>query len=265
MSRTTGPAVAAWIGADVVTRAEVATEVDRLRAGPFGARLPPDDGSAAARQFRRWVAQRVVLRRLLDAELAAFGPPADAGPPATPDPALLGAAAADVLATSAAARAVFAAVTADVRVAEQEVRDYYARNPDRFRRSARWTLRHAFHPTDPEPLAGRLPTAPPVVAAPDSLPAAVAAAARAAGHPPVTAGPVRSPLGWHLVALDAEHPPTVVPYPQARAQIAAHLLDRARQRAFARWLDARCATLVRLTPGYEHPADPCHPDATHRH
>jgi len=30
-------------------------------------------------------------------------------------------------------------------------------------------------------------------------------------------------------------------------------------------LDARCATLVRLTPGYEHPADPRQPDATHRH
>jgi [acyl-carrier-protein] S-malonyltransferase len=93
----------------------------------------------------------------------------------------------------------------------------------------------------------------------------VTAAARTAGDPPATAGPVRSRLGWHLVAVEAIDPPAVLPYPAAREQIAAHLLDRARQRAFARWLDARCATLVRLTPGYEHPADPRQPDATHRH
>jgi [acyl-carrier-protein] S-malonyltransferase len=49
------------------------------------------------------------------------------------------------------------------------------------------------------------------------------------------------------------------------AQIAEHLRSAARRREFRRWLDARCAELVELAPGYEHPGDPRQPDNTHRH
>jgi [acyl-carrier-protein] S-malonyltransferase len=49
------------------------------------------------------------------------------------------------------------------------------------------------------------------------------------------------------------------------AQIAEHLRGVARRRAFRLWLDARCAELVQLAPGYEHPGDPRQPDNTHRH
>lgn len=49
------------------------------------------------------------------------------------------------------------------------------------------------------------------------------------------------------------------------ADTAAHLRAAARRRAFRRWLDARCAAVVRLAPGYEHPGDPRQPDNTHRH
>ena len=55
------------------------------------------------------------------------------------------------------------------------------------------------------------------------------------------------------------------PYPQERDQIAETLTAASADRAFARWLDERCAALVRQAPGYEHPADPSHPDATHHH
>jgi [acyl-carrier-protein] S-malonyltransferase len=259
----TGTVAAAWVGDEVITRADVAAELDRLRAGPLAGRLPPD-GTGEARQFRRWVTQRVVLRRLLERERDARGLSHAAAPPVAADPALLGSAAADVLATSPAARTVFAAVTAAVEVPETEIRGYYARNPDRFSRPARWLLRHAFDPADP-PLPARLPATPPMFAAPESLPAPVLAAARAAGPAPFTVGPIRTTLGWHLLAVDEQHPPTVLSYPDAHPAVAAHLLDRARQRTFARWLDTRYATLVRLTPGYEHPADPRQPDATHRH
>ncbi len=52
----------------------------------------------------------------------------------------------------------------------------------------------------------------------------------------------------------------------ARAEdIAEHLRAAARRRAFRLWLDARCAAVVRLAPGYEHPGDPRQPDNTHRH
>ncbi len=47
--------------------------------------------------------------------------------------------------------------------------------------------------------------------------------------------------------------------------VAEHLLAAARRRAFRLWLDARCAELVELAPGYEHPGDPRQPDNTHRH
>lgn len=49
------------------------------------------------------------------------------------------------------------------------------------------------------------------------------------------------------------------------ASIAADLLGAARRRAFRLWLDARCAAVVQLAPGYEHPGDPRQPDNTHRH
>lgn len=58
-------------------------------------------------------------------------------------------------------------------------------------------------------------------------------------------------------------------YPQefalVREELAARLGAEDAERRFARWLDERCAALVRLEPGYEHPGDPRHPDAVHRH
>ncbi|MGU3497912.1 DUF7158 domain-containing protein [Mycobacterium sp. C31M] len=52
---------------------------------------------------------------------------------------------------------------------------------------------------------------------------------------------------------------------EAYLSIAEHLRAAARRRAFRQWLDARCAELVVLEPGYEHPGDPRQPDNTHRH
>ena len=49
------------------------------------------------------------------------------------------------------------------------------------------------------------------------------------------------------------------------AEVAAYLAAASRRRAFRLWLDARCAAVARLAPGYEHPGDPRQPDNTHRH
>lgn len=57
----------------------------------------------------------------------------------------------------------------------------------------------------------------------------------------------------------------VLDFTEARPLIAEHLRAAARRRAFRLWLDARCAELVDLAPGYEHPGDPRQPDNTHRH
>lgn len=56
-----------------------------------------------------------------------------------------------------------------------------------------------------------------------------------------------------------------IAFPDARDGIAADLRAAAADRAFSRWLEQRLATEVVLAPGFEHPADPRHGDATHRH
>ena len=56
-----------------------------------------------------------------------------------------------------------------------------------------------------------------------------------------------------------------ITFAEARTTITADLAKVARDRAFALWLETRQAELVRLAPGYQHPAMPGHPDATHRH
>jgi [acyl-carrier-protein] S-malonyltransferase len=49
------------------------------------------------------------------------------------------------------------------------------------------------------------------------------------------------------------------------AEVADHLRNAAKRRAFRIWVDATCAELVELATGYEHPGDPRQPDNTHRH
>ena len=119
----------------------------RPARSPTGCRPP---APPTARQLRRWVTQRVVLGRLLEHEAAARGRTT----PSTvrPDAALVGTAAADVLATSAAARAVLA--TFATRPTEAEVRAHYAAHPDRYARGERWLARQAFAPT-PDALVAR--------------------------------------------------------------------------------------------------------------
>ncbi|WP_433207006.1 DUF7158 domain-containing protein [Dactylosporangium sp. CS-047395] len=55
------------------------------------------------------------------------------------------------------------------------------------------------------------------------------------------------------------------PLDRSRAAVAAVLGQAARDRHFGRWLDERCAALVRLMPGFEHPGDPAQPDYAHHH
>lgn len=65
--------------------------------------------------------------------------------------------------------------------------------------------------------------------------------------------------GWRA------RPMTVPPLQSVRPVVEAHLRAAARRREFRHWLDARCAELVSLAPGFEHPGDPRQPDNTHRH
>ena len=184
------------------------------------------------------------------APVGAAAAPGPTGPRTVrPDAALVGAAAADVLTTSAAARAVLATFT--THPTEAEVRAHYTAHPDRYARGERWLARQAFAPTP-----GGLLLGPPTELDPATL------VPELRGRP---TGPVRSGLGWHRLVVDAVRPAGPVPYEQVRPELEAELTDRATQLAFARWLDEAAAGRIRLAPGFEHPADPRQPDATHRH
>jgi [acyl-carrier-protein] S-malonyltransferase len=108
----------------------------RLRNGPHAAALPAS-GTSEGRQLRRWLTQLLVTERVVAAESAARGlTECDAPTEAVllPDVTArleIGSVAAAALADPLA-RALFAEVTAAVRVSDDEVADYHARNPLRF-------------------------------------------------------------------------------------------------------------------------------------
>ncbi|BBZ73511.1 DUF7158 domain-containing protein [Mycobacterium paraseoulense] len=127
----------------IATVAGIALRVDevdaaeaRLRARPGAAALPAR-GTGEGRQLRRWLTQLMVTERVVAAEadargLSGRGAPSEAE--LLPDATArleLGSVAAAALADPRA-RALFADVTAGVRVPDDEVAAYHARNPLRF-------------------------------------------------------------------------------------------------------------------------------------
>ncbi len=128
--------VVATVAGVPVSVEEVDAAETRLRGAPGAAALPPR-GTGEGRQLRRWLAQLIVTGRVIAAEADARGlsgrdapGEADLLPDATAR-LELGSVAAAALADPPA-RALFADVTAGVRVADEEVAAYHARNPLRF-------------------------------------------------------------------------------------------------------------------------------------
>jgi [acyl-carrier-protein] S-malonyltransferase len=251
--------LAATVNGQPLAAAEVAAELDRLRAGPLAYRLPPD-GTPAGRQLRRWTTQRLVLRRLLEEEARARGLPTATERGLRPDPAVLGAATADVLTASAAARAVYAAVTADISIPEAERRAYYETNLDQFTTSERWVVRLVASTVDSRP--STVDGVAPVMVDPRTLPGPLRDALVEDG---TIAGPIPLAGAWYVAVRDRRIDRQTRPYREVSREIGLQLTNRRKQEAFGRWLDARAGARITLLPGYEHPADPHNPDATHRH
>ncbi|MEB3983525.1 malonyl CoA-ACP transacylase [Mycobacterium sp. 663a-19] len=115
---------------------EVDAREARLRSGARAAALPTG-GTSEGRQLRRWLTQLIVTERVVAVEVAARGLNARDAPTEAellPDVTTrleIGSVAAAVLADPGA-RALFADVTATVRVTDEDVADYHARNPLRF-------------------------------------------------------------------------------------------------------------------------------------
>ncbi len=120
---------------------EVDAREARLRNGPRASALPAADTSEG-RQLRRWLTQLIVTERVVALEAAFRGVDADNAPSEDqllPDITArleIGSIAAAVLADSRA-RALFAGITADVDVSDDDIAAYHDRNPLRFTDSQR--------------------------------------------------------------------------------------------------------------------------------
>jgi [acyl-carrier-protein] S-malonyltransferase len=128
--------IAARVAGQPIPVTEVDQREARLRANTPVASLPLA-GTSEGRQLRRWLTQLVVTERVVAAEAARLGVTADGAPPldqVLPDGLAryeIGSVAAAVLADPLA-RALFAYVTYDVTVDDDEVMAYHHRNPMRF-------------------------------------------------------------------------------------------------------------------------------------
>jgi [acyl-carrier-protein] S-malonyltransferase len=238
---TATPGVVGFVDGRPVPAAELDRRLAALRDGPRSTALPAP-GSPEDRQLGRWVAQVILTEELCRAEASARDLPP--GPPASVRldqraAVELGSITAAAFEGSAAVRAVYEAVTADVTVPAGEVARYGAATAGEPGGPV-WRVWVDGEEFD---------------AAPDTLPARLATALRTAapGHT-VTVG------GWtaRLVATDED------PAGDAHDP-AADLLAAARRLAFVRWLEQARAARLRLVPGLEHPGDPRQPDNHHKH
>lgn len=163
-------------------------------------------------------------------------------------------------------------VTAELTVADDDVRAYYDRNGDLFARPEVRRIRHSVLPDEAAAAraAAGLAESDPAINL-DVLdvrrgeltgPLEEAIFAAREGH---VLGPIESELGWHVARLDSVTPAGVVPYGDARPAIEAELLAAARLTAFGQWLDRRRDALAVIEPAFAHPADPANGFPSHRH
>lgn len=156
--------VATVAGAPVLVDEVDAAEA-RLRGGPGAAALPAG-GTGEGRQLRRWLTQLIVTERVVSAEAEALGLTGRGAPSEAqllPDATArleIGSVAAAALADPRA-RALFADVTAAVRVTDEEVAAYHARNPLRFAEPGRQP--HGWR--SPSPVSPPLADVRPLIAA----------------------------------------------------------------------------------------------------
>jgi [acyl-carrier-protein] S-malonyltransferase len=233
-----GPFVATVAGRriSVALLEERAAEV---RRGPRGRHLPPGFGPEW-QSLRRWIVQELVTEEVLAHEARQAGLP-------------------DSL-------SLVELVTAGVTIPEDDVRAYYERNGDLYRRPESRRIRHLL--VDEEAAAREAARG--IGAAPEldvrrgelAGPLEDAIFAASAGS---IVGPIGTELGWHVARVEGTTPASVVPYREARTAIEAELLTAARSRAFDGWLDGRRKALAVVEPEFAHPGDPVHGIPSHRH
>src|SRR6266511_821945 len=208
-----GPFVATVAGHRIFV-ARLEERAAEVRRGPRGRHLPPGrvgEWGPEWQGLRRWMVQELVTDEVLahEARLAGVLDRVD----------------------------LVERVTAGVSVSEADMRAYYGRNGDLYRRL--------------EVRRGEL-TGP--------LEDAIFGAALGA-----IVGPIRTEHGWHVARVEDISAPSVVPYAEARSAIEGELLTAARSRAFDAWLESRRKALAVVEPEFAHPGDPVHGMPSHRH
>jgi hypothetical protein len=266
----TQPVAVATVAGMPIQLAWVEDRLAQLRRGRLGRQLPPD-GAGEAQRLRRWVVQELVTRAVLvhEARHAGLLPEAPIGeqrhagrcPELPPE----------------VARVLFDTVTAQVAVPVAEVREYYQRNMDLYRRPETRTIRYRISDTDDAARAPFVQT--------DVEPAAAGAEQVRWGVMPVRRGELVGPLedavfgaapgdvvgpmelghGWVVARVEAIVAETTVPFEDVREGIAAELRSAGRSRAFDDWIASRREVLAVIESAYEHPGHPVHGMPHHRH
>jgi parvulin-like peptidyl-prolyl isomerase len=239
---TTGRFVATVAGRPIST-ARLEERAAEVRRGPRGRHIPPGPVGEWGPEWlgmRRWIVQEVVTEEVLAHEARLAGVADRVG--------------------------LVERVTRGVTVAEEEVRAYYERNADLYRRPESRRVRHIVRPDE---AAARL-AATEIGSAEEldlrrgeltgPLEDAIFAAARGAA-----VGPIQTEHGWHVARVEGVTRPSVVPYAQARPAIEAELISAARSRVFDAWLEGRRKALAVIEPAFAHPGDPVHGMPSHRH
>ena len=263
-------AFVATVGGRPITLSHLEARLAEARRGPRGRHMPPD-GAAPSATLRRWIVRELVTEEVLHIEARRAGIEDDA---------------ARAPSRVAIARLVDR-VTGSVAVPESEIRAYYERNIDLYRRPEFRRVRHMLvrDAAAADVVVRRLEAgeamedvARDVSTRPGSdgnggelrdlrrgeLAGPLEDALFAADIGAIV-GPFETEHGWHVARVEARVSASTVPYQDVRQAIEAELLVAARGRAFEEWLEGRRRALAIVEPDFAHPADPIHGVPSHRH
>jgi [acyl-carrier-protein] S-malonyltransferase len=269
-----GAPCVATVGGRTIPVARLDARLAAVRRGPRGRHLPPEGGSGSV-NVRRWIVQELVTEEILAQETAtsSVGREGDGAP--APGP------------SRAALAMLVDRVTGSVAVPESEIRGYYERNPDLYRRPEVRRVRHILVAD-----AGAALDVVRRLEAGEAMPDVARAVSTDAGSRTdggnlgdvrrgelagpledtlfsaevgAIVGPCETEHGWHVARVETVSAETTAPYPEVRGTIEADLLAVARARAFDEWLEERRRALAIVEPEFAHPADPIHGVPSHRH
>jgi [acyl-carrier-protein] S-malonyltransferase len=229
-----------------ISMAQLERRIAELARSPRGRHIAPANTGASG--IRVWILREMVDDAILVEEARAAG--------------IIGRSARTVTTGDVARLVEF--VTDGVVVGDAEVRDYFERNRDLFRRPATRTVRLATCSSGAAVRTIDLDEVAPLTIRRGELVGALEDAIFGAAVGTLV-GPIETDIGWHTARVDEGSVESTLPFAAVRREIEAELVRAARLVAFDEWLGGRRRALARLTPGFDHPGSPGHGSSSHRH